>query len=99
MTNDINDFTPESGFLKNMIDRGYLHQCTDLTALDSKLSQGVVPAYIGFDCTATSLHVGSLVQIMMLRHLQKNGHKPIVLMAAAPPASAIPRNEMKPGKC
>ncbi|MBL4895168.1 MAG: tyrosine--tRNA ligase [Emcibacter sp.] len=80
MINDINDFTPASGFLKNMIDRGYLHQCTDLTALDRKLSQGVVPAYIGFDCTATSLHVGSLVQIMMLRHLQKNGHKPIVLM-------------------
>lgn len=80
MTNDIDDFTAESSFLKNMIDRGYLHQCTDLTALDNKLSKGAIPAYIGFDCTATSLHVGSLVQIMMLRHLQKCGHKPIVLM-------------------
>ncbi len=63
-----------------MKERGYIHQCTDLATLDSKLSRSVVPAYIGFDCTATSLHVGSLVQIMMLRHLQKNGHKPIVLM-------------------
>lgn len=80
MANNIDNFTPESGFLKNMKDRGYIHQCTDLDALDSKLSTAVVPAYIGFDCTATSLHVGSLVQIMMLRHLQKSGHKPIVLM-------------------
>ncbi len=80
MTNDIDNFTPNSGFLKMMKDRGYIHQCTDLEALDQKLSKNVVAAYIGFDCTATSLHVGSLVQIMMLRNLQKNGHKPIVLM-------------------
>lgn len=80
MANDLDNFTPKSDFLKNMIDRGYLHQCTDLTALDKKLSKGIVPAYIGFDCTAASLHVGSLVQIMMLRMLQKAGHKPIVLM-------------------
>jgi len=76
----MNDFTPKTEFMKNMIDRGYIHQCTDLGALDDKLSRQVIPAYIGFDCTATSLHVGSLVQIMMLRHLQKTGHKPIVLM-------------------
>ncbi|VAX05229.1 Tyrosyl-tRNA synthetase [hydrothermal vent metagenome] len=80
MTNNIDNFTPNSGFLKMMKDRGYIHQCTDLDALDQKLSKNVVAAYIGFDCTATSLHVGSLVQIMMLRNLQKNGHKPIVLM-------------------
>lgn len=80
MANDIDTFTPKSDFLKNMKDRGYIHQCTDMGTLDSKLSGGVIPAYIGFDCTATSLHVGSLVQIMMLRHLQKSGHKPIVLM-------------------
>ncbi len=80
MANDIDNFTPKSDFLKNMKDRGYIHQCTDMGTLDSKLNGGVVPAYIGFDCTATSLHVGSLVQIMMLRHLQKSGHKPIVLM-------------------
>ena len=80
MANDIDNFTPKSDFLNNMMDRGYIHQCTDLNALDNKLSKAIVPAYIGFDCTATSLHVGSLVQIMMLRHLQKSGHKPIVLM-------------------
>lgn len=80
MVNDIDNFTAKSDFLKNMQDRGYIHQCTDLSALDRKLSTAVIPAYIGFDCTATSLHVGSLVQIMMLRHLQKSGHKPIVLM-------------------
>lgn len=80
MTNVIDNFTPKSDFLKNMMDRKYIHQCTDLNALDDRLSKAVVPAYIGFDCTATSLHVGSLVQIMMLRHLQKSGHKPIVLM-------------------
>ncbi len=80
MATDIDNFTPKSDFLKNMMNRGYIHQCTDLVALDNKLNHGIVPAYIGFDCTATSLHVGSLVQIMMLRHLQKNGHKPIILM-------------------
>lgn len=80
MANDIDKFTAKSDFLKNMKDRGYIHQCTDLNALDSKLSTTIIPAYIGFDCTAMSLHVGSLVQIMMLRHLQKSGHKPIVLM-------------------
>ena len=69
-----------SGFLKTVIERGYLYQCTDLEGLDTAMSSGIVPAYIGFDCTAESLHVGSLIQIMMLRHLQKTGHKPIVLM-------------------
>ncbi len=76
----MDNFTPKTNFLRNMIDRGYLHQCTDMIGLDRKLTKSIVPAYIGFDCTATSLHVGSLVQIMMLRHLQKTGHKPIVLM-------------------
>lgn len=74
------DFTPRSDFLKTVIERGYVHQCTDLAGLDAALSAGVVPAYIGFDCTANSLHVGSLIQIMMLRWLQKTGHKPVVLM-------------------
>lgn len=64
-----------------MTSRGFLHQCTDFDALDAKAAGGApVVAYIGFDCTADSLHVGSLVQIMMLRWLQKTGHKPIVLM-------------------
>jgi len=63
-----------------MIERGFLADCTDYQGLDEALSNGVVPAYIGFDATATSLHVGSLIQIMMLRWLQKTGHKPITLM-------------------
>ena len=69
-----------SEFLRELSARGYIHQCTDMDALDSKLEKGPIAAYIGFDCTADSLHVGSLVQIMLLRWLQKTGHKPIVLM-------------------
>jgi tyrosyl-tRNA synthetase len=69
-----------SDFIKNVTDRGYMHQCTDLHALDALASKKVVSAYIGFDCTAPSLHAGSLVQIMTLRLLQRSGHKPIVLM-------------------
>lgn len=72
--------TPKSDFLQAIIERGYFHQCTDLDALDQELTDGMVTAYIGFDCTADSLHVGSLLQIMMLRWLQKTGNKPIVLM-------------------
>ena len=60
--------------------RGYIHQTTNIEGLDERATQQIIPAYIGFDCTANSLHVGSLVQIMMLRALQKTGHKPIVLM-------------------
>jgi tyrosyl-tRNA synthetase len=73
-------FKPNSDFLAVLIERGFLQDCTDLEALDERLSAGVLPGYIGFDATAASLHVGSLVQIMMLRWLQKTGHKPIVLM-------------------
>lgn len=69
-----------SEFLKTFQDRGYFHQCTDLETLDKAFAEKPVTAYIGFDCTATSLHVGSLMQIMILRRLQKAGHKPIVLM-------------------
>ncbi len=72
----------QSDFLKTMRDRGFLHQCTGLLDLDAKLSEdgGVVSAYLGFDATADSLHVGSLLQIMILRHLQTTGHRPIVLI-------------------
>ena len=70
----------KSAFLSTLSSRGFIHQCTDEVALDALASDSVVPAYIGFDATADSLHVGSLVQIMMLRHLQKSGHKPVVLM-------------------
>ncbi len=67
-------------FLETIRERGFLHQCTDAGGLDSLLGGPPVPAYIGFDCTADSLHVGSLVSIMLLRHYQQAGHKPIVLM-------------------
>ena len=70
----------KSEFMRVMIERGFLADCTDYQALDEALTRAVVPAYIGFDATAKSLHVGSLIQIMMLRWLQKCGHKPIVLM-------------------
>ncbi len=71
---------PKSDFLRAIVDRGFLHQATDFYGLDAALCKGPVTAYIGFDCTAPSLHVGSLLQIMILRHLQKSGHKPVVLM-------------------
>jgi tyrosyl-tRNA synthetase len=67
-------------FLEEATARGFVHQCTDSAALSEALSAGVVSAYIGFDCTADSLHVGSLVSIMLLRLLQKHGHRPVVLM-------------------
>lgn len=70
-----------SDFLATVTARGFVHQCTDTEGLDAALSAGRPRlAYIGFDCTADSLHVGSLVPIMLLRWLQKTGHKPIVLM-------------------
>ena len=70
----------KSTFLREMQERGYLNQCTDLDKLDSIVSKKSISAYIGFDCTANSLHVGSLLQIMILRLLQKHGHRPIVLL-------------------
>jgi tyrosyl-tRNA synthetase len=69
-----------SEFLRTMAARGQLHQLTDAAALDSLLTKEVVLCYIGFDCTASSLHVGNLLQIMTLRRFQQSGHKPIVLM-------------------
>jgi tyrosyl-tRNA synthetase len=69
-----------SDFMRVLHERGFVHQCTDAASLDRSAAEGRIVAYIGFDCTAESLHVGSLVQIMMLRWLQKTGHKPIVLM-------------------
>jgi tyrosyl-tRNA synthetase len=74
------DFRPQSDFLRALTERGFLHQCSDLTGLDQIAKSGELVAYIGFDCTAPSLHAGSLVQIMLLRWLQKTGGKPIALM-------------------
>lgn len=73
-------YKPRSEFLHVMQSRGFLQDCTDLEGLDDRLLKGILPAYVGFDATADSLHVGSLIQIMMLRWLQKTGHKPVTLM-------------------
>ncbi len=73
-------FTPKSDFLRVLIERGFVHQCSDYAGLDEKALAGGLSAYIGFDCTAPSLHVGSMLPIMMLHWLQKTGGKPIALM-------------------
>ncbi len=73
-------YHPKSEFIAIMMERGFLADCTDYQGLDDAFSRGVVPAYIGYDATAKSLHVGHLMNIMMLRWLQKCGHKPITLM-------------------
>jgi tyrosyl-tRNA synthetase len=70
----------KSKFMQTLLDRGYIHQCTDFVSLDEKFESGIVKAYLGFDATAKSLHVGSLLQIMILRRLQQLGHKPIILI-------------------
>ncbi|MBU6167293.1 MAG: tyrosine--tRNA ligase [Alphaproteobacteria bacterium] len=72
--------TYSSDFLARLEARGFIHQITDAAALDAAAARGVITAYVGFDCTAPSLHIGNLVSIMMLRHLQQAGHRPIVVM-------------------
>ncbi|SDQ80476.1 tyrosine--tRNA ligase [Pseudovibrio sp. Tun.PSC04-5.I4] len=74
------NFRPKSEALQLLVDRGFLHQCTDLEALDAKLEAGPITAYAGFDATADSLHVGHLLPLMAMRWLQKTGHKPILLV-------------------
>ncbi|MFG1223914.1 tyrosine--tRNA ligase [Xanthobacter wiegelii] len=69
-----------SEFLRTLHERGYIHQCSDLERLDAKAAEGPITAYIGFDATASSLHAGHLLSIMMLRTLQRTGHRPIALM-------------------
>jgi len=73
-------YHPKSDFMRELMARGFLADCTDLQGLDERLSKGVVTGYIGFDLTASSLHIGNLVQIMLLRWMQKTGHRPITLM-------------------
>ena len=70
----------KSDFLKVLAERGFIHQVSEPDALDQAAASGQITAYIGFDCTAASLHVGSLVPIMMLYWLQQTGHRPIALM-------------------
>src|SRR6476659_10057868 len=72
--------TTKSDFLNELDARGYIHQMTDQAGLDKLSRSGIVTGYIGFDCTAPSLHVGNLLGIMMLRKLQATGHRPIVLI-------------------
>ncbi|HBC14423.1 MULTISPECIES: tyrosine--tRNA ligase [Qipengyuania] len=74
----MNNYTSE--LMRVLDERGYIHQVTDAAGLDALAARQIVPGYIGFDATAPSLHIGSLVQIMMLRRLQQAGHKPVVLM-------------------
>ncbi len=74
------DSSPKSDVLQTLTERGFIHQCTDTAKLDEAFSKGTVTAYVGYDCTADSLHVGSLVSMMMLKWLQHHGHRPIVLM-------------------
>src|SRR5690349_10964845 len=89
---------PKSDFLQEAIERGFVHQSTDPETLDAALHAGPVSAYIGFDCTADTLHVGSLVQIMILRLLQKHGHKPVVLLGGGTTRIGDPslRDESRP---
>ena len=70
----------KSNFLQEIQDRGYLNQCTDLDKLDEICNKKSIAGYIGFDCTASSLHVGSLLQIMILKLMQKHGHRPVILL-------------------
>jgi tyrosyl-tRNA synthetase len=72
----------KSDFMRVLEERGFIHQCSDPAGLDALAVEGPVTGYIGFDCTAPSLHVGSLLQIMMLRWMQKTGHRPIALMGS-----------------
>ncbi|MFB2530845.1 tyrosine--tRNA ligase [Paracoccus sp. p3-h83] len=91
-------YHPKSDFLRVMTERGYLADCTDYQGLDEVLAKGVTPAYIGYDATAASLHVGHLLNIMMLRWLQKTGHKPITLMGGGTTKVGDPsfRSEERP---
>ncbi len=91
-------YTPKSEFLATIISRGFLADCTDLEGLDNSLRAGVVPAYIGYDATAKSLHVGHLLNIMLLRWFQKAGGKPITLMGGGTTKVGDPsfRSEERP---
>lgn len=89
---------PTSDFLRIAQERGYIHQTTDAEALDARLRQGPLPAYVGFDCTADSLHVGHLLSVMLLRLLQRTGHKPVALLGGGTTRIGDPsfRDEARP---
>lgn len=92
------DFQPRSAVLRTLTARGYVNQATNLAALDAAFEAGIVPAYVGFDATADSLHVGHLLPIMTLRRLQQAGHKPIVLIGGGTTRIGDPsfRSEARP---
>jgi len=91
-------FEPRSAAMKTLLERGYVNQATDLPGIDAAFEAGIVPAYVGFDATADSLHVGHLLPIMTLRRLQQAGHKPIVLIGGGTTRIGDPsfRSEMRP---
>ncbi|WP_413708533.1 tyrosine--tRNA ligase [Rhizobium sp. Rhizsp82] len=91
-------FKPRSPVLRTLVERGYANQATDLAGLDFAFEEGIVPAYVGFDATAESLHVGHLLPIMTLRRLQQAGHKPIVLIGGGTTRIGDPsfRSEVRP---
>jgi tyrosyl-tRNA synthetase len=94
----IGRFRPRSPVLKTLVERGYVNQATDLPGIDAAFEAGIVPAYVGFDATADSLHVGHLLPIMTLRRLQQGGHKPIVLIGGGTTRIGDPsfRSEARP---
>ena len=89
----------KSSFLINAQQRGFIYQCTDLVNLDKLLCEKSVSAYIGFDCTAPSLHAGSLISIMLLRLLQACGHKPIILMGGGTTKIGDPSGKEESRNC
>jgi tyrosyl-tRNA synthetase len=90
--------SPNSDFIRIAQERGYVHQITDVAALDARMAAAPVSGYIGFDCTADSLHVGSLMQIMLLRLMQRCGQRPVVLMGGGTTKVGDPsfRDEARP---
>jgi tyrosyl-tRNA synthetase len=88
----------KSSFLIAAHERGFIHQCTDEAALDARLATGPLTAYLGYDCTADSLHIGHLIGIMLLRLYQRSGHKPIALMGGGTTRIGDPsfRDEARP---
>jgi tyrosyl-tRNA synthetase len=98
MLDDTPMSTPRSPFIATALERGFIHQCTDLEALDERLGAGRVTAYVGYDCTADSLHIGHLMSMMLLRLFQKSGHRPIVLMGGGTTRIGDPsfRDEARP---
>jgi tyrosyl-tRNA synthetase len=77
---DMSDFTPKSDFLRILKERGFIHQCSDFEGLDALAARGKAVAYVGYDCTAPSLHIGNYLTMMMLYWLQQSGNKPVTLM-------------------